>query len=58
MTVSAAETRDPNGRPLTFAWRLLQGDPAHVRITPSADGREAVLEFDWQEPFRISKDNP
>ena len=27
MTVSAAETRDPNGRPLEFHWRLLQGDP-------------------------------
>lgn len=58
LTVSADETRDPNGRPLTFAWRLLQGDPAHVRITPSADGREARIALDWQEPFRISKDNP
>ena len=28
MAVSAAETRDPNGRKLAFAWRLLQGDPA------------------------------
>ena len=28
MQVSAAATRDPNGRPLGFEWRLLQGDPA------------------------------
>ena len=35
MTVSAAETRDPNGRPLEFHWRLLQGDPEKVTIEPS-----------------------
>ena len=34
MTVSAAETRDPNGRPLAFHWRLLQGDPDRVAIEP------------------------
>ena len=34
MTVSAAETRDPNGRPLDFHWRLLQGDPEKVTIEP------------------------
>lgn len=58
LTISADETRDPNGRKLGFEWRLLQGDPAHVRITPSEDGRAAVIGLDWQEPFRISKDNP
>ena len=41
MTVSAEETADPNGRPLSFEWRLLQGDPARVRITPAEDGRSA-----------------
>jgi hypothetical protein len=34
MTVSAAATRDPNGRPLRFDWVLLQGDPDRVRIEP------------------------
>ena len=34
MTVSAAETRDPNGRPLDFHWRLLQGDPEKVTHQP------------------------
>ncbi len=58
MTVSAAETRDPNGRPLAFQWRLLQGDPKKVRITPSADGTSATISLDWHDPFRISDDNP
>ena len=58
MVVSAAETADPNGRPLSFAWRLLQGDPARVRITPADDGRSAGIEIDWHEPFPISEDNP
>ena len=58
MVVSAAETADPNGRPLGFEWRLLQGDPARVRITPADDGRSARIEIDWHEPFPISEDNP
>lgn len=58
ITLSAEETGDPNDRALTFDWRLLAGDPDHVRITPSKDGRTARIGFDWQEPFRISKDNP
>ena len=58
MQVSAAATTDPNGRPLTYEWRLLQGDPAHVRIEPAEDGASARITLDWQEPFRISEDNP
>ena len=58
MQVSAAETVDPNGRELGFEWRLLQGDPERVRIEPAADGRSARITLDWQEPFRISDDNP
>ena len=58
MQVSAADTRDPNGRPLSFEWRLLQGDPERVRIEPAADGASARITLDWQEPFRISEDNP
>ena len=58
MQVSAAATRDPNGRPLTYEWRLLQGDPARVRIEPAADGASARITLDWHEPFRISEENP
>ena len=58
ITLDAGETADPNGRPLTFDWKLLAGDPAKVRITPAPDGRSARVALDWHEPFPISKDNP
>jgi len=58
MTVSAAATRDPNGRKLDFHWRLLQGDPEKVTITPSADGTSATIALAWHDPFTISEDNP
>lgn len=51
MTVTAARTRDPNGRPLRFHWVVLRGDPARVRITPfDAQGITARLAFDWHDP--------
>ena len=59
LMVSAAETRDPNGRALAFAWRLLQGDPRHVTIEPlDKAGRRARITLDWTPPFPISKENP
>ena len=58
MLVTAEDTRDPNGRPLTFEWHLLQGDPARVRIEPLDGGRRARITLDWHDPFRISEDNP
>ena len=56
--VSAAETRDPNGRDLAFDWRLLQGDPAKVRIEPMGDGSTARITLDWHDPFPVSEDDP
>ncbi len=51
ITVSAAGTKDPNGRPLHFTWVLLRGDPAHVTITPlDATGTLARIRVDWQAP--------
>ena len=51
MTVSAAETTDPNGRALRFDWRVLRGDPAHVRITPlDPQGTRARITVEWQDP--------
>ena len=51
MVVSAAETRDPNGRTLRFTWRLLRGDPARVRIAPlDGAGRRARITMEWQDP--------
>jgi hypothetical protein len=50
MVLSAAETRDPNGRDLRFRWVLLQGDAAKVRIEPlDAAGTRARLTIDWHE---------
>lgn len=37
---------------LTFVWRLLQGDPARVSITP--DGAEATIAIDWHDPFEVA----
>ena len=56
--VSAEETVDPNGRPLSFEWRLLRGDPDRVRITPLDGGARARVEVDWQEPRPIGEENP
>ena len=51
MTVSAAATLAPDGRPLAFDWVLLGGDPRLVRIEP-LDGRgsRARIVADWQAP--------
>ena len=58
MLVSAEETRDPNGRELAFHWRLLQGDPAKVRIEPLDGGARARITLDWHDPFEISEQDP
>jgi hypothetical protein len=59
MVVSAAGSRDANGRKLAFSWRLLQGDPAHVKIEPlDAAGSRARITLDWTAPFPISTENP
>jgi hypothetical protein len=58
MLVTAEDTRDPNGRPLSFEWHLLQGDPGKVRIEPLDGGRRARITLDWHDPFRISEENP
>jgi hypothetical protein len=58
MIVSAEGSRDANGRPLAFHWRLLQGDPARVRIEPLEGGAKARITLDWHDPFPISEDNP
>lgn len=51
MTLSAAGTTDPNGRPLRFDWVLLRGDPARVTITPLDEaGTRARVTLDWHEP--------
>jgi len=59
MTVTAVRTRDPNGRPLTFTWVLLRGDPDRVRITPyDAQGFTARIAVDWQDAGPVSPRDP
>ena len=58
MVISAADSRDVNGRPLTFTWALLQGETAKVRIEPLDGGSRARITLDWHDPFRISEDVP
>jgi hypothetical protein len=55
MLVSAAATRDPNGRALTFDWVLLRGDPDRVRITPLDEaGARAHIVVDWHDRRPVS----
>jgi hypothetical protein len=58
MLLSAEDSRDANGRDLTYHWRLLQGDPDKVTIEPLDGGRRARITLDWHEPFEISEDVP
>jgi hypothetical protein len=52
ITVTAAETQDPNGRDLTFRWALLRGNPDRVEIVPlGEDGRSARIRINWQDPY-------
>lgn len=49
MVISAATTKDPSGRPLTFTWRLLRGDKDRITIKPLAeDGSLVELRIPWQ----------
>ncbi|NHX28235.1 hypothetical protein HA397_30330, partial [Escherichia coli] len=48
--VSAEQTTDPNGRPLSFTWAVLSGDPARVRVIPlDPSGTRARIEIDWHD---------
>ncbi|MEM9370822.1 MAG: hypothetical protein AAGA26_06665, partial [Pseudomonadota bacterium] len=52
MSVSAGATKDPNGRPLTYRWVLLRGDPDRVTIEPDAGaGASATLRIGWHDRF-------
>ncbi len=54
MVVSARTTRDPNGRPLTFHWRVLRGDAARILLTPRADDWSVVeIEMPWHDAFPV-----
>lgn len=53
MVVSAEASRDPHGRPLTFHWAVLRGDPDAVRIRPlneNASAAEIVVAYQSRRP--------
>jgi hypothetical protein len=48
MVASVAGTEDPNGRPLSFVWKLLHGDEERVQIRPLDPlGLRAEILVDW-----------
>lgn len=54
MLLSVEDTKDPNGRPLKFTWRLLQGDPARVTITPvGLVGERAEITIRWHDAYDV-----
>ena len=54
LVVSASGTVDPNGRPLTFHWALLQGDADRVKITPlGKTGDRAEIRVSWHDRFTV-----
>ena len=54
MIVDASTTKDPNDRPLTFTWRLLQGDANLIDIEPLDEaGTRARITLRWHDRIRI-----
>jgi hypothetical protein len=49
MSLSATATTDPNGRKLTYHWKVLTGGTTGVEITPtSGDGADVDITVPWQ----------
>lgn len=52
ITVSTADTQDPNGHTLQFHWAVLQGDPDRIKITPRAEDESLVdIDITWHDRF-------
>lgn len=59
ITVSAANTVDPNGRSLRFHWTVLQGVREKVQITPRDEiGTVVDIDIEWHDRFALSATNP
>jgi len=57
--VSAADSYDVNGHPLTYTWSVIRGEPSRVRITPLNDQKTEVdIEIDYHAPRQIVPEEP
>ena len=55
MVVDAGISADVNGRPLTFRWVVLQGDPEKVQIQPlMKNGAKAEIILQWHPRTKIA----
>ncbi len=58
MLINTSGTTDPNGRPLRFEWKVLQGDSNLIEIKKlKQDGSEVELKVKWHER-RQATSNP
>ncbi len=58
MVINTEASVDANGRPLTYRWALLQGDPAKVQIvTLTPKGSVAELRVTWHDRFVVSPED-
>lgn len=54
MVVSADETRDPNGRELSFHWTVLRGDAGRISIKPlNAAASRVEITVPWHERRQV-----
>jgi hypothetical protein len=50
MVISAKESLDPRGRPLTYRWVILRGDPALISLQPlDAEASAVEIRIGWHE---------
>jgi len=50
MVISVTKTKDPNGRPLKFSWKVLRGEGEKITITPLADdGSKVEIRVSWHD---------
>lgn len=55
MVVSAADSKDLNGAPLTYHWRVLRGDADRIQIKPlNKSGSRVELTIPYHERFPVS----
>ena len=57
IVLSAASSKDPNNRPLTYHWRILRGDPAKVKLDVIGNGASAKVTVAFHDPQTLRINN-